>query len=103
MLKSVTRRKRPRISAMTAAMSYAPDQIVMSHPMMSSAIGKAAVQLAAGYGQDAMRLAIRRADQLFEQGHTVQFADWCLVIVALRDLERLGDRKPTTQSDMNLK
>ncbi len=90
MLKSVIRPKRPHISAMTAPMTYAPDQIVMSHPMMSPAIGKAAVQLAAAYGHDAIPLAIRRADQLFEQGRTVQFSDWCLVIVALTSLDRMG-------------
>ena len=56
----------------------------------ASAIGKVAIQLAAGYGQVAIPLAIRRATAIFEQRRDAQSADWYLVIVALRDLESMG-------------
>ena len=95
MLRTEIHSKRHRLSAMAAPIRHEPDQIVLCHPLVASAIGKVAVQLAAGYGHDAIPLAIRRASELFEQGSVAQFADWCLVIAALRYLESM-DPTPVT-------
>jgi len=86
----------PRIASPTASRTdvgletsfdLAPEVLDLSSPLTGLAVIQLAEQLIAGYGDDALQLARRRAAQLFEQGSADRFADWCLVILALEDME----------------
>ena len=77
-------------SDVTAPASRGPSEADLSCPLLESKLGKIASQLAAGYGSDAITLSMRRASVFFEKGDAANFADWCLVILALGELERLG-------------
>ena len=65
--------------------------IVLSHPLVEGQARQVAVQLAAGYGSDALRLARKRADEAFELEDAHQFFDWCLIIAALEELEKIDE------------
>jgi len=91
MLKTAMHSKRHRISATVDPMRHAADQIVLSHPLVEGQAREVAVRLATTYGSEALRLANKRADEVFELEDAHKFFDWCLIIAALSELEEIGD------------
>jgi hypothetical protein len=68
-----------------------PLKLVRGHVQMHVPLTKfsaedVAAQLVAGYGSDALPLAVRRADKVFEEGAVIEFVNWCLVIGVLEEL-----------------
>jgi hypothetical protein len=78
----------PRIVSNAVPFGVALRNIELPSPMAESEANRLAAQLVAGYGKDALRLAVRHSDDLFETGDALRFSDWCRVISALENLVR---------------
>jgi hypothetical protein len=63
-------------------------------PVTDLKIGKIAAQLVAGYGRDAVPLAMRMASHQFQKGDAANFATWCLIVIALEQLDRQEAQRP---------
>ena len=77
-----------RHDSVVVPFKFVPPEIDMSRPLTDFAIDYIAEQLVAGYGDDALPLAARRATEVYDAGDADKYANWCLVVSTLEDMAR---------------
>jgi|ERR1700690_3830779 hypothetical protein len=83
------------IVADTAQLQHPPGRVIplrlvpryvdMQQPLSDFAVGYLAAQLVAAYGNDALPLAVRYANEIVADADTTKLANWCLVICTLEE------------------
>jgi hypothetical protein len=87
-LKATISPKPLRYAGVVIPFRLAVESLNLSHPLTEAAVRQVAEQLLGGYGSDAVPLAMRYADAVFEQGDPVRFSDWCRLILAIELIQQ---------------
>jgi hypothetical protein len=90
MSKLATSYKEPTPMAGSSPFISPQELLDVPHPLTGLAIIQLSQKTAAGFEGSAIKLAKLRATEKCEQGEVDAFADWCMVILALEELERSG-------------